>query len=276
MARPVDLTAFRRCAGATRPNSKSLRAYSSACRCVTGDFVRPKPIGRDGRADAALRGCCLADAAGQMALATSSGAKGLINVGGSSRACSAGSQYLRGRLSWQARPGAGKMCGLLTRQVSARLNPAMKITRRDSLPARLLFLWLCLSPTLTLAQARPTAEDARQTEKVDAYVKEQMKALHIPGLSLVVLRGGDIILAKGYGKSNLELGTPASERTAYALYSITKTFTAVAAMMLVEEGKVALEDPISKHLTDLPAAWRGVTGGVTSPTTTSSRSRASA
>jgi D-alanyl-D-alanine carboxypeptidase len=135
----------------------------------------------------------------------------------------------------------------------------MKITRRDSLPARLLFLWLCLSPTLALAQARPAAEDARQTEKVDAYVNERMKALHIPGLSLVVLRGGDIVLAKGYGKSNLELGTPAGEKTAYALYSITKTFTAVATMMLVEEGKVALEHPIAKHLPDLPTAWRGVT-----------------
>lgn len=135
----------------------------------------------------------------------------------------------------------------------------MKSIRHDSLPIRLFFLWLCLTPALTLAQTKPTAEDASPAAKVDAYVEERMKALHIPGLSLVVLRDGHVILAKGYGKSNLELGTPASEKTAYALYSITKTFTAVSTMMLVEEGKVSLADPISKHLPDLPTAWQGVT-----------------
>ena len=135
----------------------------------------------------------------------------------------------------------------------------MDIIRPHSLRIRLLLLWLCLTPALTLAQARLTAEDARQTAKVDAYVGEQMKTLHIPGLSLVVLRDGHVILAKGYGKANLELDTPASEKTAYALYSITKTFTAVATMMLIEEGRVSLADPIAKHVPDLPAAWQGVT-----------------
>jgi CubicO group peptidase (beta-lactamase class C family) len=135
----------------------------------------------------------------------------------------------------------------------------MKIIRRDSLPIRLLFLWLCLGPVLTTAQTKPAAEDARQAAKVDAYVKERMKALNIPGLSLVVLRDGRIVLAKGYGKANLNPETPATEKTSYALYSITKTFTAVATMMLVEEGKVSLEDPISKRLAGLPEAWRGVT-----------------
>ena len=135
----------------------------------------------------------------------------------------------------------------------------MKVTRRGSLPIRLLFLWLCLAPALTLAQTKPTAGDARRAAKVDAYVRGRMKALHIPGLSLAVVRRGRVVLAKGYGRSNLELRTPATRETAYALYSITKTFTAVATMMLVEEGEVSLEDPISKHLPDLPAAWRDVT-----------------
>jgi len=86
-----------------------------------------------------------------------------------------------------------------------------------------------------------------------------MEANHIPGLSLAVVRDGKIILAKGYGMANLELAAPATEKTAFAIYSITKTFTGVATMMLVEEGKIALEDPISKHLADLPAAWNKVT-----------------
>ena len=98
-----------------------------------------------------------------------------------------------------------------------------------------------------------------QIAGVDAFVREKMAANHIPGLSLAVVRDGKIVLAKGYGTANLELSAPASEKTAFAIYSITKTFTAVATMMLVEEGKVSLEDPISKHLAGLPAAWNQVT-----------------
>jgi D-alanyl-D-alanine carboxypeptidase len=96
-------------------------------------------------------------------------------------------------------------------------------------------------------------------QKVDAFVREKMAANHIPGLSLAVVRDGKVVLAKGYGMANLELSVPASEKTAFAIYSITKTFTGVATMMLVEEGKIALDDPVSKHLAYLPAAWKQIT-----------------
>ncbi len=86
-----------------------------------------------------------------------------------------------------------------------------------------------------------------------------MKSKNIPGLSLAVVREGKIVLAKGYGMANLELSTPANEKTCFLLYSITKSFTAMATMMLVEEGKISLEDPISKYLKDLPAIWNRVT-----------------
>jgi D-alanyl-D-alanine carboxypeptidase len=124
----------------------------------------------------------------------------------------------------------------------------------NSFLIRLILLWLCIS-VLDPAQA----QSKFQTEKVDAYVREKMAVLHIPGLSLAVVRDGKVVLAKGYGTANLELSVPATENTVYHLASITKTFTAMAAMMLVEEGKILLEDPISKHLLDLPKAWRPVT-----------------
>jgi D-alanyl-D-alanine carboxypeptidase len=98
-----------------------------------------------------------------------------------------------------------------------------------------------------------------QTATVDAFVREKMTANHIPGLSLAVVRDGKIIFAKGYGLANLELNVPATEKTNYSLALISKTFTALATMMLVENGKISLEEPISKHLSDLPAAWRAVT-----------------
>ncbi len=126
-------------------------------------------------------------------------------------------------------------------------------------------LLIILLPTLLVAQTVKTDKEQNalisqnQTEKVDAFVREKMTANHIPGLSLAVVRDGKIIYAKGYGMANLELSAPATEKTAFAIYSITKTFTAVATMMLVEDGKISLEDPISKHLAGLPADWNKIT-----------------
>ena len=124
---------------------------------------------------------------------------------------------------------------------------------------RLVFLCLCLASVSISAQTGPARQSEHPDREVDAYVRDRMAALHVPGLSLAVLRDGEIILARGYGHANLELGLPARQNTVFAIYSITKTFTAVATMMLVEEGKVSLEDPISKHVSGLPRAWSQVT-----------------
>jgi len=131
--------------------------------------------------------------------------------------------------------------------------------RHNSFLIRLVFLWLCFVPVLSWAQTKPVAQTEQQIEKFDSLVREKMSANHIPGLSLAVVRDGKIIIAKGYGMANLELSTPANEKTAFAIYSVTKPFTAMAVMMLVEEGKISLEDPISKYLAGLPAAWNPVT-----------------
>lgn len=116
----------------------------------------------------------------------------------------------------------------------------------------LVLILLALSPAFLAAQTK------MQAEKVDLFVREKMKSKNIPGLSLAVVRDGKIILAKGYGMANLELNVPATEKTSYLIYSITKTFTAVATMILVEEGKISLDDPISKYLSDLPTVWNPV------------------
>lgn len=105
----------------------------------------------------------------------------------------------------------------------------------------------------------PIAFGQNQTKKIDAFINEKMGANHIPGLSLAVVRDGKVIFAKGYGMSNLELSVPANEKSVFPIYSITKTFTAVAVMMLVEEGKISLEDSILKHLNGLPEKWNRVT-----------------
>lgn len=131
--------------------------------------------------------------------------------------------------------------------------------QHNSFPIRLVSLLLCLVSVSAPAQTKITGESKSQTEKVNAFVREKMAANHIPGLSLAVVRDGNIVFAKGYGMANLELNVPATEKTNYSIASITKTFTALATMMLVEAGKISLEEPVSKHISDLPAAWRAVT-----------------
>jgi D-alanyl-D-alanine carboxypeptidase len=119
---------------------------------------------------------------------------------------------------------------------------------------------LAASALSVRAQEKPEAPSAASPEpKVDAYVKAQMEKMRIPGLSLAVLREGKVVLSKGYGFANLEHSVPATPDTVYELGSITKQFTASAVMLLVEEGKLGLDDPISKHLSDLPASWSEVT-----------------
>src|ERR1044072_1238495 len=86
-----------------------------------------------------------------------------------------------------------------------------------------------------------------------------MAMRHIPGLAIAVVKDGKTLLAKGYGLANVELASPATENTVYQLASVTKQFTATAIMMLVEEGKLALDDKITKHLDGLPKAWGEVT-----------------
>jgi CubicO group peptidase (beta-lactamase class C family) len=74
-----------------------------------------------------------------------------------------------------------------------------------------------------------------------------------------VVRAGDAVLEAGYGTSNLELSTPATQDTVYEIASITKTFTAMAVALLVEEGSVSFDDPIGRHLPDLPPHWQSAT-----------------
>ena len=83
--------------------------------------------------------------------------------------------------------------------------------------------------------------------------------MHIPGASLAIVRDGRIIKAQGYGFANLELKASATKDTVYEIGSNTKQFTATAIMMPVEEGKVRLDDPITKYFAEAPEAWRGIT-----------------
>lgn len=101
--------------------------------------------------------------------------------------------------------------------------------------------------------------DSRKIYAADSLIQGSMKSMRIPGLSISVLKKGKIIYKKAYGYSNIELKSPATIQSNYLIGSVTKTFTAVAAMMLWEQGKFKLDDNIGKYLPELPSHWKPVT-----------------
>ena len=126
-----------------------------------------------------------------------------------------------------------------------------------------ILLSIVLPSSFARAQDTPTetveAATGTPAESIDVYVQRLMRKRHIPGVSVAVVKDGEVVLAKGYGLANVEFGVPATEDTVYQLASVTKTFTATAIMLLVRDGKLSLDDKITERLTDLPEAWKEVT-----------------
>ncbi|HEY0729425.1 MAG TPA: serine hydrolase domain-containing protein [Pyrinomonadaceae bacterium] len=97
------------------------------------------------------------------------------------------------------------------------------------------------------------------TTKVDDYIRAEMKAQQIPGLSLAVINNGEIVLARGYGLANIEHQAPVKPETIFQSGSIGKQFTATAIMLLVEDGKLSVDDNITKYIANSPESWNKIT-----------------
>lgn len=121
----------------------------------------------------------------------------------------------------------------------------MKLNHKLSLFAALLLL-LC-------------AFDTARADKTDDLVGAQMRRRHIPGLALAVVRDGRFVKARGYGLANVELNVPVTTGTVFEIGSITKQITAAAVLLLVEEGKIGVDERVGKYLPNLPEAWNNVT-----------------
>ena len=98
-----------------------------------------------------------------------------------------------------------------------------------------------------------------QRDQIDAYIARQMQSRRIPGLALAVVENGKLTLKKAYGLANLETDTPVKINSIFELASVTKQFTATAIMMLVEESKVKLDEPVSTYIEHTPESWKTMT-----------------
>ena len=99
----------------------------------------------------------------------------------------------------------------------------------------------------------------RLQPKVDQYVEAMRKRAHIPSIAVGVLKDGELVLAKGYGRANLEHDIAATEKTLYPIASLTKCFLATAIMILVEDNCIRLDDKIVDYLPELPKQWSAIT-----------------
>ncbi len=116
------------------------------------------------------------------------------------------------------------------------------------------------SATFCLALAAVAAAAvAVRADGLDDYIRTQMRRQHIPGCSIAVIRAGEVVTARGYGVANVETETPATPETVYKIGSVSKQFLAAAVMVLVQDGKLALDDTVTRYLDGAPTAWNRIT-----------------
>jgi len=97
------------------------------------------------------------------------------------------------------------------------------------------------------------------TTPINRFVQAEMERQHIPGLSLAVLRGDQVLVARGYGYANVELHVPASDSTVYQSGSMGKQFTAALVEMLVDNHLLRLDDSIVRWFPEGATVWSGIT-----------------
>ena len=119
-------------------------------------------------------------------------------------------------------------------------------------------MWPVILNVLALALAAVMAPK-HQGSPLEKWVESEMRDRHIPGMAVGVFRYGKPveILTRGY--ADLENRVPVKRQTQFEICSVTKQFTAVAVLLLVQDGKMALDDPISKYIAEIPPGWAGVT-----------------
>jgi len=115
------------------------------------------------------------------------------------------------------------------------------------------------SVQLLVALFAAVAPASLSADPVDDYVRTEMARHQVPGLALAILRHGVLQRAQGYGYANLEHDVPVHPDTVFKSGALGMQFTAVAAMLLVEEGKLRLDESVRTYLPEAPSSWAPIT-----------------
>jgi CubicO group peptidase (beta-lactamase class C family) len=172
----------------------------------------------------------------------------------------------------------------MARPISTTLRPPASLTTRLGLA---LALWAAAcgktpqttAPTVTPAaatKAKPVAAAKKddlsaRLERLSARLEAAREQHHIPGMAVAVVKGDEIVFAKGFGLADLKTKRPVTPETLFAVGSTTKAFTSALVAMQVDAGKLAWDDPLPKHVPELqlkprPASALDKLGGPPQPT----------
>lgn len=124
------------------------------------------------------------------------------------------------------------------------------------LPAALFVLTLL--PQATQAAERPF-DEAKVVAQVERLAREALAEEGVPGLSILVARGDEVLVSKGYGYADAKRGTPVAEDTRFSIGTLTRTFTATAVLELVEQDKLDLDEHLGELLPRFPTAGHKIT-----------------
>ena len=123
---------------------------------------------------------------------------------------------------------------------------------------KLRFLWVLMALACVLPALR-AAETDSLGPKIDEFVTAEMQRQHVPGVAIAVVKDGKVLKAQGYGFANVEHDVPVTIETTFESGSLGKQFTASGIMLLLEGGKLALADSITKFFPDAPESWKPIT-----------------
>jgi len=133
---------------------------------------------------------------------------------------------------------------------SRKGRPKMKRFLSKALNGLLLMmigLTLMLVPAIGSVKASPTQQGETDFAAIDAYVDTQLNDLGIPGIALGIVQGDQIVHLQGFGFADSS-GRKITPQTPFYIGSVTKSFTALAVMQLVEAGKIDLDAPVQTYL----------------------------
>ena len=102
-------------------------------------------------------------------------------------------------------------------------------------------------PVTSTAEANPHAELDEKLAQFEGYLADMQRELAIPGMSVAIVKDQELIWSQGFGYADVEARRPATADTSYEIASLTKTLSSAILLQLVEQGKVNLDDPVSKY-----------------------------
>lgn len=111
-----------------------------------------------------------------------------------------------------------------------------------------------LAPVALFSIATPAASQSGTAARIDSLIRSTVAEKHIIGISVGVMQNGEVILAKGYGVRDMSTNAPVTPQTMFGVGSVTKQFTCASLLMLAEQHKLSLDDPVAKWYPNLTRA----------------------